>query len=264
MRGSQIAFALGIVSLAGMSTSGPPLLAGPDPVLTISGAGPAPPYEVSVTLTHEQAANGWAIALCHDPLGLAVESVGLGAVGQTVNGGAPPDWFDIQITPDSWVLGVIVSLQGQHMLPAGTDLEIAEALYTPVSAGTWTACTCTSGGPPPTATIIVYSGASIAPPPACGTLEVDPALVHEFVRGDANLDGAIDIADPVAILDHLFLGGASPPCFAAGDIDADGSEDIGDVIRLLAHLFSGGPDPVPPFPACGVDPGASCGESACP
>jgi hypothetical protein len=261
MTGSHIALVPGIVALLAL-----PALAGfpVAPVLTLTDAGPAPPLRMSVLLDHPVSANGWILAVCHDPAGLAVESVGLGAVGSTVNGGAPPDYFDANILADGWTLGVVVSLTGTHVLPAGTDLEIGEVLYSGVSDGIWPACTCTISAPLPYTTVIVYSGASIAPPPECGTVEVDLALVHQFRRGDANIDGSVDIADPIHVLEHLFSAGPAPPCRAAGDADADGSQDIGDVIRLLSFLFSGGPPPAPPFPGCGTVPAADCDVPSCP
>lgn len=75
-----------------------------------------------------------------------------------------------------------------------------------------------------------------------------------FVRGDANVDDSINIADPVAILTYLFGGGPLPICFDAADSNDDGGVDISDSIYLLSFLFAGGPDPLPPYPDCGTDP----------
>ncbi len=40
-----------------------------------------------------------------------------------------------------------------------------------------------------------------------------------FLRGDANHDTAIDISDPIRVLDFLFGGGSFPPCMDAADGD---------------------------------------------
>ena len=80
----------------------------------------------------------------------------------------------------------------------------------------------------------------------------------EFVRGDANADGQIDISDPIATLIFLFPpvpGGAFLPCLNAGDVNIDGQIDIGDPIGLLGYLFDPLAPPLPqPFPFCAPDP----------
>ncbi len=75
-----------------------------------------------------------------------------------------------------------------------------------------------------------------------------------FVRGDANGDSGIDIADPIFILAELFSMGPSSNCDDASDANDDGGKDIGDPIYLLDNLFSSGPNPPSPYPACGADP----------
>ncbi len=77
--------------------------------------------------------------------------------------------------------------------------------------------------------------------------------VPEFVRGDANQDGATNIADAIAQLDHLFAGVAAADCLSALDTNDDGNIDLGDPISTLSYLFSSGADPAAPFPDCGVD-----------
>lgn len=78
---------------------------------------------------------------------------------------------------------------------------------------------------------------------------------RRFVRGDANGDDHLDLADPIMTLNYLFVPGmARPACEDAMDINDDGRLDIGDAVRLLNYLFSGGPNPLPPFPEKGLDP----------
>ncbi len=84
-----------------------------------------------------------------------------------------------------------------------------------------------------------------------------------FVRGDANADSMINVADPIALLDFLFAGGPLH-CANAGDVNDDEVLDIADPVALLAHLFSGGS--APPAPGvCGVDPTAGdlCCDEGC-
>ncbi len=78
-------------------------------------------------------------------------------------------------------------------------------------------------------------------------------VVPEFRRGDANLDGALNIADAIFVLQFLFARGTRPSCSDSADSNDDGRLDIADVVRTLGHLFTqAGPLPEP-FGACGLD-----------
>lgn len=88
----------------------------------------------------------------------------------------------------------------------------------------------------------------------------------QFVRGDCNADGAVQVSDAVTTFGALFSGGMVP-CEAACDSNADGVLDIADGVYLLNFLFVFGPAPTSPYPGCGVDPGSplTCESfSACP
>jgi len=76
-----------------------------------------------------------------------------------------------------------------------------------------------------------------------------------FRRGDANADGKVDIGDPVASLNYLFLGASAPPCEDAADSQDDGKIDLSDAVATLSWLFLGGASPSAPGPtSCGSDP----------
>lgn len=78
-----------------------------------------------------------------------------------------------------------------------------------------------------------------------------------FTRGDCNNDGLFDIADPVFVLEALFIGGGpGADCFDACDGNDDGVFDISDAVAMLARLFAPGtaPLPNPSDLACGEDP----------
>jgi hypothetical protein len=85
--------------------------------------------------------------------------------------------------------------------------------------------------------------------------------VVEFARGDANADAKVDISDPVAILEFLFLGGEPVSCLDTADGNDSGTVDLSDAVYLLNHLFLGGPAPPAPYLLCGTDP--SPDELAC-
>lgn len=64
-----------------------------------------------------------------------------------------------------------------------------------------------------------------------------------FQRGNPNGDGAIDLSDPVFVLNWLFLGGTEPTCLDSADINDDGTNDLTDGVYSLNSQFSGGPPP---------------------
>lgn len=96
------------------------------------------------------------------------------------------------------------------------------------------------------------------------TLISAPAFAQwTFIRGDANGDGSVNIADAIATLEHLFNNGASP-CMDAMDVNDDGSKNIADAVALLDELFGGAPGSIPPPNVCGTDPTADMLDCAGP
>ncbi|MBI4606946.1 MAG: lamin tail domain-containing protein [Planctomycetes bacterium] len=108
------------------------------------------------------------------------------------------------------------------------------------------------------------------PPPADGKVDIEVILgtgstrlpkaftytiEGGFVRGDATNDRQVDIADPVAVLFHLFRG-LPILCQDAADVDDSGTLNITDVVLALDYLFRNGAPPARPFPARGLDPTA--------
>ncbi len=83
-----------------------------------------------------------------------------------------------------------------------------------------------------------------------------PTVTMQFVRGDANIDNNLDIADAVFTLRYLFADGPALLCMDAADADDDGALDIADAIAVLSHLFARSGDLPQPFGVCGVDPTA--------
>jgi hypothetical protein len=75
----------------------------------------------------------------------------------------------------------------------------------------------------------------------------------EFIRGDVNGDGVINIADPIRLLSYLFRIPEPPGCQDAADSNNDGDLDIVDAIGILGYLFAAEPPLPAPFPGCGPD-----------
>jgi len=86
---------------------------------------------------------------------------------------------------------------------------------------------------------------SITPPPT--TCHAAPPTIAE--RGDANLDGALNLTDPVHILFHLFAG-RPLACAEAADCNHDGVVDLSDVVRFLEWQFEGGAPMLPGVAVC--------------
>lgn len=77
----------------------------------------------------------------------------------------------------------------------------------------------------------------------------------KFRRGEANGDGAVDLTDPIAVLNFQFQGGVEPVCKDAADADDSGILDLTDAIYSLNYQFLAGPSPPDPGPeVCGLDP----------
>ena len=83
---------------------------------------------------------------------------------------------------------------------------------------------------------------------------------QEFIRGDANESGVVDISDAIVILGYLFSGADGPettirPVLSAGDANDDGNVDLSDAIHVIGHLFLGTAYRIPqPYPYWGFDP----------
>jgi hypothetical protein len=88
----------------------------------------------------------------------------------------------------------------------------------------------------------------------------EPASAAEFIRGDANTDGKVTLADVFSILGYLHRGGKLD-CFDAADVDDDGRISTADWLSLLVLVNRiGTPLVAPvgglrgPYPQRGLDP----------
>lgn len=76
---------------------------------------------------------------------------------------------------------------------------------------------------------------------------------RDFLRGDVNEDGSVNIADGVNMLSYMFSGGFTY-CEDSNDINDDGAINVADAVNLFGYLFSGASEPAAPFTLCGPDP----------
>jgi len=92
---------------------------------------------------------------------------------------------------------------------------------------------------------------------AGGTNLSDPVISapveQSFLRGDANADGVLSIADVTALLRFVFSLDGPPPCLDAADATDDGRLDIADAVWILRQLWSPEILLPPPVESCGFD-----------
>lgn len=70
-----------------------------------------------------------------------------------------------------------------------------------------------------------------------------PPIVEEYVRGDANGDGIINVGDIVYLVSYLYKGGPEPYPVWVGDCNCDEIVNVGDIVFLVSYLYKGGPPP---------------------
>jgi hypothetical protein len=64
-----------------------------------------------------------------------------------------------------------------------------------------------------------------------------------FLRGDANADGTVDLADVVYLVNYLYINGPAPVPTEAGNANCDEKIDVRDVVYLINYLLRDGPVP---------------------
>ena len=147
----------------------------------------------------------------------------------------------------------------ERTLEAGIEQTIANLIYTVpfgLPLGTSAAIEFVDGlgTPPITNRFSTVNTESIAPYLLAGSCTVDAQPQFIFMRGDANYNLGVDIADAIFMLAFLFSRGPEPVCPDSADANDDGQLNIGDSIYILGFLFANGPTLPYPFPGLGIDP----------
>ncbi len=116
---------------------------------------------------------------------------------------------------------------------------------------------------PPVPNVIVVHGSSVVPGFQDGDIAVTTfangrvRILEEvaifFLRGDANGDFYVNIADPILVLSYLFRRDRPPTCLDAADANDNGTIDIADPICVLYQLFGGTSSIAGPYPHLGAD-----------
>jgi hypothetical protein len=81
-----------------------------------------------------------------------------------------------------------------------------------------------------------FSGAVTA-----GFLSV--SLAPDYLPGDVNGSGNVNISDAVFLIAYIFSGGSPPVPLARGDVNCSGGVNISDAVFLISFIFSGGDAP---------------------
>lgn len=72
------------------------------------------------------------------------------------------------------------------------------------------------------------------------TAQLTVSAEPQYVCGDADNDGLVNLLDLLYIIDFLYTDGPEPPIPAAADVDASGSCDLVDILELIDHLYGEG------------------------
>ena len=65
----------------------------------------------------------------------------------------------------------------------------------------------------------------------------------DYICGDCDGNGSINISDAVTLVAHIFAGGSEPEPLEIGDVNCDTAVNITDVTYLIGYIFAGGPPP---------------------
>jgi hypothetical protein len=83
----------------------------------------------------------------------------------------------------------------------------------------------------------------------CGTSRtLDPVMLArpQYVCGDANHDGTVNVGDAVYVINYTFKFGPAPIPRQGADSNANNDVDIGDAVWDINYCFKGGPPPCCP------------------
>jgi len=69
------------------------------------------------------------------------------------------------------------------------------------------------------------------------------AFYYHYLRGDANGNYTLSLADIVYLINYLFKFGPAPEPIQSGDANCDGKVSLGDIVYLINYLFKFGPEP---------------------
>ena len=181
--------------------------------------------------------------------------------------GLGPEFIGVNTAPnmgerDGWTVGCVYSFAGEENIEydgakivMSADYEtVAETLKGDVDGESTSLVFADDLGSPVVDNVMVVDDGktSIFAVTTDGDLELVPVTALPFVRGDANQDGRVNIADAVWEFSELFRDGPGKDCAHANDANGDGLYNGTDPVFILNYRFLEGPEPSAPFPDCGT------------
>ncbi|MEC9475411.1 MAG: HYR domain-containing protein [Planctomycetota bacterium] len=128
---------------------------------------------VSITFDNNGAdVQAWSFGVCHDSARLNIFEVNDGADIALMNNGSSPDFNIIQVHPDGFTVGVVISFTSSFSLSPGFGYELNLATYEGLAVGTTTVDFCDTLGTPAIGTVVVVDAESMVPEQSSGTVEV--------------------------------------------------------------------------------------------
>jgi hypothetical protein len=73
-----------------------------------------------------------------------------------------------------------------------------------------------------------------------------PYTLPDYVCGDADGSGVINILDVTTLINFLYKDGPAPEPIGSGDANGNGDCNILDITHLIGYLYQEGPEPVCP------------------
>jgi len=102
----------------------------------------------------------------------------------------------------------------------------------------------------------------------CGTrdslIKADYITVLDYICGDANSDGVVNLSDANYVRSYLFGGGAPPSPLESADVDECGSVNISDLAYLQEYIWGDGPEPCEGSVTCYLPTGDNAIILGCP
>jgi hypothetical protein len=231
----------------------PILSSSPDSLLSIENDGTSGMFDIYLESTEEIGAFSFGL----EPSGECDTAI----VVDVEPGSSLPDdvaffFKESQSDDSAMTVAAILSLSEEPVVLAAGERHHVARVHMCGSVFNTTGCdldfTGELGDPTVLLTLGTRAGVSIAP--STEGAPIPTGFAFCFKRGDANIDGRHDIADPLRILAHIFLD-MPTLCEDALDTDDSGELDVTDATVLTSYLFGDCPPPPPPgLEMCGPDP----------
>ncbi|OUU26152.1 MAG: hypothetical protein CBC13_00795 [Planctomycetia bacterium TMED53] len=196
---------------------------------------------------------GFSMGIGHDPAALTATTIDISDPLVSLDNNSGPDFFETAIFNNGITIACLFDFTLQENLAFDNPVPVATINYTGSLPGStpYLDFIDTLGQPVVQNVLATTAGSSVQPETEGPSVVV--VIAEQFIRGDTNADGTIDIGDPITLLGVLFGGETAIDCDDALDANDDGLVDIADGIRILSYLF-GADGPLPPPNQCGSDP----------